>query len=56
MDYYENTRHVLTPHDYFEEMQHSIQNLSSERIAELAQKYLSTENLRISIAGDKSKC
>lgn len=56
MDYYENIRHVLTPHDYFEKMQHSIQNLSSERISELAQKYLSTENLRISIAGDKSKC
>ena len=50
MDYYENMRHVLTPSDYFEEMQHSIQSLTSKKIAQLASKYLNVNELRISIA------
>lgn len=55
MDYYENVRHVLTPPDYFLTMQQCLNNLTSERISELAKKYLNTDELRISIAGDKSK-
>lgn len=55
MDYYENIRHVLTPPDYFLSMQQCLNNLTSERIAELAKKYLNTDDLRISIAGDESK-
>lgn len=55
MDYYENQRHVLTPPDYFLAMQQSLNNLTSHRIAELAHKYLNTDELRISIAGDESK-
>ena len=54
MDYYENVRHVLTPIDYFEASQHSIKNLTSQRIASLAQQFLNTEELRISIAGAPS--
>ena len=52
MDYYENQRHVLTPSDYFDKMQHSLKNLSSQRIAALAQKYLPLDELRISVAGN----
>lgn len=51
MDYYENVRHVLTPIDYLEASQLSIKNLTSQRIASLAQQYLNLEELRISIAG-----
>lgn len=51
MDYYENVRHVLTPIDYLEASQHSIKNLTSQRIASLAHQYLNTGELRISIAG-----
>ncbi len=51
MDYYENVRHVLTPIDYLEASQHSIKNLTSQRIASLAHQYLNTEELHISIAG-----
>lgn len=52
MDYYENIRHVLTSEDYFENMQKSINNLTSEKIAMLASKYLDVNELRISIAGN----
>lgn len=55
MDYYENMRHVLTPSDYFFAIQQSLNNLSSKRISELAKKYLNTDELRISIAGDENK-
>ena len=55
MDYYENTRHVLTSLDYFQEMQKSLNNLTPKRIASLAQQYLNTDEIRISIAGNKNK-
>lgn len=55
MDYYENMRHVLTPSSYFEQMQISLANLSSTRIASLAKKYLDINEMRISISGNKNK-
>lgn len=55
MDYYENMRHVLTPPDYFQAMQQSLNNLTSERIASLAQQYLNVDELRISVAGNTQK-
>lgn len=55
MDYYENQRHVLTPIDYFDRMQHSLKNLSSQRIATLAQQYLHLDEMRISIAGNRNE-
>lgn len=55
MDYYENMRHALTPADYFKQMQISLANLSSTRIASLAQKHLNIDKMRISIAGDKNQ-
>ena len=55
MDYYENMRHVLTPPDYFYSMQESLNNLTSERIATLAQQYLTVNKLYISVAGNSKK-
>lgn len=55
MDYYENMRHVLTPPNYFQSMQQSLNNLTSKRIATLAQQYLNIEELCISIAGNTQK-
>lgn len=52
MDYYENQRHVLTPVDYYKQMQQSINSLTSLRISELADKYLNVDEFRISIAGN----
>jgi predicted Zn-dependent peptidase len=52
MDYYENQRHVLTSVDYYNQMQQSINLLTSQRISELADKYLDINEFRISIAGN----
>ncbi len=52
MDYYENTRHVLTPEDYFYKMQSSLKSLTSQRIAQLAKRHLDLNEMRISIAGN----
>ncbi len=55
MDYYENMRHVLTPKTYFNDMQYSLNNLTSEKLSSLAEKYLNIEDMRISIAGNKKE-
>ncbi len=55
MDYYENTRIASTPSDYFEAQINAINNITSEKIAQLTKNHLQLENLYISIAGDTSK-
>lgn len=55
MDYYENIRCAGTPDDYFNQQIDAINSLSSVLIANLASKYLLSENIYTAIAGDISK-
>ena len=52
MEYYETLRSIGVGIDYFESQLQSIRNLNSERISQMANKYLDVENMYISIAGD----
>lgn len=49
--YYANRIFVGTPADYFEQQQQAIDALTSDKIAEMAAKYLIPENLSVVIAG-----
>lgn len=55
MDYYENIRCANTPEDYFNQQINAINSLSSELIADIASKYILSENIYTAIAGDLSK-
>jgi len=55
MGYYANRLYVGTPVDYFEKQQEAINSLSSDLIAEMADKYLKPEKLSVVVAGRKNK-
>ncbi len=52
MDYYENMRLAGTPENYFEAQIDTLNSLTSERIARLANDHLPLDNIYISIAGN----
>ena len=53
MDHYITSQIIGSPDNYFDRQLKAIANLSSERIAELANRYLDPDELRISVAGVK---
>lgn len=55
MGYYANRLYVGTPDEYFERQQEVINTLTGEIIAEMASKYLLSDNLSVVVAGRKKK-
>lgn len=51
MDYYELQLTVGTPKNYFNDRMDTLRHLTPEQICELSKKYLSPDDLRISVAG-----
>ena len=52
MEYYETLRAIGVGPDYFESQLQSVKNITSERIAQMATRYLDIESMYISIAGN----